>query len=56
VDLRKIAEKYEMSGGHITNIAAWCSLMALEKEDYKVNESMLREGLARELAKEGRTL
>jgi hypothetical protein len=56
VDLRKIADKYEMSGGHITNIAAWCSLMALEKEDYVVNESMLREGLARELAKEGRTL
>ena len=56
VDFRKLAEKYEMAGGHITNIAAWCSLMALEKEDSKVTDAMLREGLSRELAKEGRTL
>ncbi|CAN5329601.1 hypothetical protein BH09BAC5_BH09BAC5_17820 [soil metagenome] len=56
VDLRKIAEKFEMSGGHIMNVVAWCSMMALEKNDYKISESMLREGMVRELAKEGRTL
>jgi hypothetical protein len=56
LDLHKIAEKYEIAGGPIVNIAAWCQLMALEKNDYKVTEAMLREGLARELAKEGRTL
>lgn len=56
IDLRKVAEKYEMSGGQITNIAAWCSLMALEREDFQVSDGLLREGLSRELAKEGRTL
>jgi SpoVK/Ycf46/Vps4 family AAA+-type ATPase len=56
VDLKKLSDKYEMSGAHITNIVAWCSLMALEKGDYKVTDGMLREGMARELAKEGRTI
>jgi hypothetical protein len=56
IDLRKLADKYEMSGAHITNIVAWCSLMALEKGDYKITETMLREGMSRELAKEGRTI
>lgn len=55
-DLRKISDKYEVSGANITNIVAWCSLMALEKEDYIITEQMIREGMARELAKEGRTL
>ncbi|HTF03752.1 MAG TPA: ATP-binding protein, partial [Bacteroidia bacterium] len=56
VDLKKISEKYEMAGGNITNIVAWCALMALENGDMQVTEAMLREGMARELAKEGRTL
>lgn len=56
VDIAKFADKYDLSGGHITNVVAWCSLMALDKGDYLVTESMLREGIARELAKEGRTL
>lgn len=55
VDLRKISDKYEISGSNITNVVAWCALMALEKGDNEVTEIMLREGIARELAKEGRT-
>lgn len=55
-DFRKMTDKYEISGANITNIVAWCSLMALEKEDYTITEAMIREGIARELAKEGRTL
>lgn len=56
LDMRKIADKYEISGANITNIVAWCSLMALENENYVITEAMIREGMARELAKEGRTL
>jgi hypothetical protein len=56
VDMKKIADRYEMSGANITNIIAWCALMALEKGDMIFTEGMLREGIARELAKEGRTI
>lgn len=56
VDMKKLADRYEMSGANITNIIAWCALMALEKGDMMVTDAMLRDGMARELAKEGRTL
>lgn len=56
VSLKTLSEKYEVSGANITNIVAWCALMALEKGDNRVTEGMLREGMARELAKEGRTI
>jgi len=56
VDMKKLADRYEMSGANITNIVAWCALMALEKGDLMVTDAMLRDGMARELAKEGRTL
>ena len=56
IDLKKISDKYEISGANINNIVEWCSLIALEKGDYKITESMLREGMSRELAKESRTI
>lgn len=56
VDLKQISDRYEMSGANITNIVAWCVLMALDKGDMTITAAMLREGMARELAKEGRTL
>lgn len=56
VDMKKLADRYEMTGANITNIIAWCALVALEKGDMLVTEAMLRDGMARELAKEGRTL
>ena len=56
VDLKKISDKYEVSGANISNIVEWCSLVALDKGDYKITETMLREGMSRELAKEGRTI
>jgi hypothetical protein len=56
VDMKKLADRYEMTGANITNIIAWCALMALEKNDMEVTDGMLREGMSRELAKEGRTL
>lgn len=56
VDLKKMSDKYEISGANITNIIAWSSLMALENGDYRITNEMLREGIARELAKEGRTV
>lgn len=56
VDMKQLADRYEISGANITNIVAWCALMALDKGDMLVTERMLRDGVARELAKEGRTL
>lgn len=56
VDVKKLADRYEVSGAGITNIIAWCALVALENGDLMVTDSMLREGMARELAKEGRTI
>lgn len=56
VDMKKLSDRYEMTGANITNIVAWCALMALEKGDMMVTDAMLRDGMARELAKEGRTL
>ncbi|HET6993299.1 MAG TPA: ATP-binding protein [Bacteroidia bacterium] len=56
VNWKNVSDKYEFSGANITNIVAWCSLMAIEKGDFNVTETMLREGMAREMSKEGRTL
>lgn len=56
VDLKRISDRYEMSGANITNIVSWCALMSLENGSRTITDAMLREGLARELAKEGRTL
>ncbi|HEU4717465.1 MAG TPA: ATP-binding protein [Bacteroidia bacterium] len=56
ISFDSVAGKYELSGGSIVNIAAWCQLMALDNNSYRVTDSMIREGISRELAKEGRTL
>jgi len=56
VKLEEIAEKYALSFAQIANVGAWCALMALERGDLKIDQQLLRTGLARELSKESRTL
>lgn len=52
----RLAQKYELTGAQITNVIAWCGLKALEKGNETIDLQMVQEGIARELAKDGRTL
>jgi AAA+ superfamily predicted ATPase len=60
--IQRIAEKYEMSGGSITNVARYASLLAIERmskmnsDAPDIQEQDLIEGIRLEMMKEGRTL
>lgn len=54
--LHEVAKKYELSGSLIINIVSHCTLRALNEKSKVITSAMLQDGIARELAKEGRTL
>ncbi|NQD38306.1 ATP-binding protein [Permianibacter sp. IMCC34836] len=56
VDLVKLAEKYELSGGTIMNVVRHALLMSLSRAEQRVSRDDLEEGVRRELLKEGRAL
>jgi hypothetical protein len=56
VDLRKIAEQYELSGGSITNVIRYVTLMAVSRGESTVSEALLIYGIIKELRKEGKTV
>ncbi len=56
IDLHEIAEKYEISGGGITNIIQHCSLRALGRNSNLINQNDIIEGIRREYHKNRRTL
>jgi len=51
----RIAEKYELSGGTIMNVARYAALMTLSRGEDTILLEDLEEGIRRELLKEGRT-
>lgn len=53
VDLRQIAEKYEIAGGVIINVIRYATLKAIKKGDKVVSQMELEIGIRRELQKEG---
>ncbi|BAY09890.1 ATP-binding protein [Calothrix sp. NIES-2098] len=55
IDITRIAEKYELSGGTIMNVVRYSSLKALSRNQTKILLDDLEEGIRRELLKEGRT-
>ena len=56
VDLNKFAEKYELAGGALTNVARYAALCAAQQNRKKIcNEDLVR-ALAKELHKEGKIL
>lgn len=56
VDLDKFAEKYELAGGALTNVARYAALCAAQKNRSKIcNEDIVR-ALTKELHKEGKIL
>ncbi|MDI1478916.1 ATP-binding protein [Polyangium sp. y55x31] len=56
IDLRRLADRFEVSGGVIMNVVRHASLMALRRGGGTILEEDLEEGIRRELLKEGRTL
>ena len=56
VNLNKFAEKYELAGGALTNVARYAALCAAQQNRKKIcNEDIVR-ALAKELHKEGKIL
>lgn len=56
VSLEQLAGKYEMSGGAIMNVIRYASLKTLENRKNIIQLNDLVNGIAREYAKEGRTI
>ena len=55
IDLRELAERYEVSGGAMVNVLSYAVLQAHRDGVEHIRATHLRQGLARELHKEGRT-
>ena len=56
IDLRKLADKHELSGGTIMNVVRYASLAALGRGSDEILRDDLAEGVRREQLKEGRVL
>lgn len=56
VDLSRLAEKHDLSGGTIMNVVRYASLKALSRQGVTIFMEDLEEGVRREFMKEGRTL
>jgi len=54
LDLARIAEQYELSGGTIMNVVRFVSLKALSRGDGIILTRDVKDGIQRELLKEGR--
>ncbi len=54
VNLKILAERYELSGASIVNIVQYCCLNALSSGDLTLTNDDLRMGVAREFGKEGK--
>lgn len=55
IELKKIAAKYELTGGAIMNVIRYCSLMALKRHSNEIIFEDLEQGILREFNKEGRS-
>lgn len=54
IDLRKIADKYELSGSNIVNIVHYCCLQALAQNTNVISAENLMAGINREFVKENK--
>ncbi|MFN3162550.1 MAG: ATP-binding protein [Pseudohongiellaceae bacterium] len=55
ISLESLAEKYELSGGAITNVVRYGAINTLQMNRSEISQEDLIEGVTRELRKEGRT-
>ena len=51
-ELRKICQKYRLSGAAIMNIVQYCSLISLGKGEKKIEIDNIHEGIRKEFIKE----
>ncbi len=56
VDLEALAEKYELSGGSLTNVVRYAAIRATRMQRDTLEQADLVQGINKELLKEGRTL
>jgi len=56
VQLEKIAQNHEMAGGAIINVLRYCALMAVRRGSNEVRLNDIRQGILRELRKEGKVV
>lgn len=56
IDLWKVAENYELTGGAIVNVLRFCALSVIKRNDTVVNKFELMQGVRREFKKEGKTV
>ncbi|WP_026946705.1 ATP-binding protein [Algoriphagus marincola] len=56
IDLKELANSYELSGGAIINVVQHSLLMALDRPERRVHREDIQEGIRREFQKVGRTI
>jgi len=56
VDLTAISADFEISGGSITNVVRYCSLLAMKRANRIIYKADIMEGIRKEFLKEGRTI
>lgn len=56
VDLKKIADKYELNGAAILNIVHYAALQAISKDDKYIRIADIIEAMRKEYRKEERTM
>ncbi len=56
VDLRRLADEYELTGGAITNVVRYGAISALQMNRDMINRDDLVHGVVKELRKEGKTV
>ncbi len=56
IDLARVAEKYDLSGGTIMNVVRYASLKTLSRHQNTIRLEDLEEGIRRELQKQGKTV
>jgi hypothetical protein len=56
IGLEELAEKYELSGGAITNVVRYSAIRTLQENRGYISHTDLLKGITKELMKEGRTV
>ena len=56
VDIEKISEDYEISGGSIINVLRHCSIVSATRNDRTISEQDIIKGIKKEFKKEGVTM
>jgi len=56
INLEHYASKYELSGGAIGNIVRYCAIKLIQQNNDSLTDDLLKEGIQKELSKEGRTI